>query len=267
MRYRYITGKDYSHRKEWFSERLALLAETFAIDICAYVIMSNHFHGVLKINAPVAQSWSDKKVTQQWEKLFKLPVLVERFLAGDCKSDAELDKARETIQVFRERLMDISWFMRCLNEYIARKANAEDKCTGRFWEGRFKSQALLDEQALIACLTYVDLNPVRAGISDSLENSEFTSIKQRIDQIQSKSKTPESAPRKLADFIGSFRTKEGIPFALSDYDVYVYGYTSAMVAGSKRMALELTDWTGQVSEMINEALLKQKRQKFLSNWA
>ncbi len=59
------TGKDYSHRKEWFSERLALLAETFAINICAYVIMNNHFHGILKMNAPVAQSWTDKKVTQQ----------------------------------------------------------------------------------------------------------------------------------------------------------------------------------------------------------
>ena len=129
-----ITHKDYSHRKQWIEERLALLSDTFAIDVYAYSLMDNHMHSVLKINAPLAHIWSDEEVMRRWQKIFSIPVLVERYLNGECHSDAEQDKAMETIAEFRERLMNISWFMRCLNEYIARKANAEDNCTGRFWD-------------------------------------------------------------------------------------------------------------------------------------
>ena len=107
---------------------MALLSNTFAIDVCAYAILSNHSHTVLKINESLAQSWTDEQVIQRWEQLFSIPVLVERYLNGECHSDVERDKAQETIALFRDRLMDISWFMRCLNEHIARKANVEDNC-------------------------------------------------------------------------------------------------------------------------------------------
>jgi hypothetical protein len=115
------TGKDFSHRKQWIVERLALLSNTFAIDICAYSIMSNHFHGVLKINANLAQCWTDDEVVQRWQQLFSLPVLIDRYLSGQCHSYREQEKARETISTYRERLIDISWFMRCLNESIDAK--------------------------------------------------------------------------------------------------------------------------------------------------
>ena len=188
-----------------------------------WFVMSNHMHSVLNINAERCSQWTDEEVTQRWQRLFSLPVLVERYQSGQCHSPAELNKAQETIAVFRERLMDISWFMRCLNEYVARKANKEDKCTGHFWEGRFKSQALLNEQALLACMTYVDLNPIRADLCNSLDTSDHTSVKQRIEQISNRS--PETIVP-LAPFISSSQTETGIPFSLEDY-------------------LELTDWTGR----------------------
>ncbi|WP_445358870.1 hypothetical protein [Microbulbifer sp. ANSA005] len=102
--------------------------------------------------------------------------MAQRYLQGDAFDHGEVNRLKEFLSQWRERLMNISWFMHCLNESIARQANAEDNCTGRFWKGRFKSQALLDERALAACLAYVDLNPIRAGITKTPEESDYISI-------------------------------------------------------------------------------------------
>ena len=101
---------------------------------------------------------SEQESIERWERLFSLPVIVQRYLAKEPITQAEHDTVSELLTKWRVRLYDISWFMRCINEPIARQANKEDGCTGRYWEGRYKSQALLDEKALAACMTYVDLN-------------------------------------------------------------------------------------------------------------
>jgi hypothetical protein len=87
------------------------------------------------------------------------------------------DPAR--IATARKRLGHLSWFMKCLKEGIARRANAEDDCTGAFWEGRYTSVPLLDQHALLSCMAYVDLNPVRAGVADRPERSRHTSARLR----------------------------------------------------------------------------------------
>ena len=86
----------------------------------------------------------------------------------------------DAVAVRRGRLANLSWFMRALCEPIARRANREDGVTGRFFEGRFKSQAVLDEPATLACSMYVDLNPIRAGIAETPESSQYTAAFERI---------------------------------------------------------------------------------------
>jgi hypothetical protein len=121
------------------------LTGVFAIDVSAFDVMSNHYHLVLHIDRDRAVNWTDREVIDQWRLLFKGPIVIQRFIATPDLSNAELTEVNEIIAQWRERLHNISWFMQYLNQSIARMANREDQCTGRFWEGRFKSQALLDE--------------------------------------------------------------------------------------------------------------------------
>lgn len=209
-----VTGKSFEHRREWVKDKLLNLNQVFAINVCAYAVMSNHTHLVLCIDEEQANNWSSIEVVERWHQLFKGTLLTQQFLRGDIIAEYLQSTLTDTIETYRERLMDISWFMRLLNESIARKANIEDNCTGRFWEGRFKSQALLDEAALASCMAYVDLNPIRAGIATTPENSNYTSIAQRI-----KSATREDQPKSLLPFVGNPRKDmpKGLPFELLDY--------------------------------------------------
>ncbi len=178
------SGQDFEHRRGWIANRVKELANIFAIDVAAYAVMSNHYHVVVRIDSARAQAWSTEQVLRRWTQLFTGPLLVQRYLLSPgvraAMGQGELEKVQEMAETYRTRLADLSWYMRVLNESLARQANAEDDCTGRFWEGRFKSQALLDEQALLAAMAYVDLNPVRAGMADSLEASDYTSVQERL---------------------------------------------------------------------------------------
>ncbi|MEN8008651.1 MAG: transposase, partial [Candidatus Krumholzibacteriota bacterium] len=228
-----LTGRSFEHRRGWIEQRLLELSRTFAMEICAYAILSNHSHIVIYVDREMAHSWTLSEVIERWHALFSGITLSQRYLQGVGLCEAEMRKLEEVVETWRERLMSVSWFMRCLNEHIARLANAEDGCTGRFWEGRFKSQALLDESALAACLAYVDLNPIRAGMADTPEGSDYTSIQRRINDLKSstvdKGTTDEAPARELFPFVGNPRQEmpKGLPFALMDY-------------------LELVDWTGRI---------------------
>jgi REP element-mobilizing transposase RayT len=180
-----LSGRSFEHRQQWIENRIFALAESFAVSVFAYAIMSNHFHIVLRNDPQQAWRWSNREVAERWLALFPGSISNRDDPACFERATLALLGNAERLDVIRQRLGSISWFMRALNEPIARMANREDGCTGRFWEGRFKCQALLDEQAVLSCMAYVDLNPVRAGICDSLRSSEHTSVRHRLESTPS----------------------------------------------------------------------------------
>ncbi|MFA3791415.1 transposase [Aliiglaciecola sp. SL4] len=211
------SGKSYEHRRQWVEDRLLLLASVFCIDVCAYAVMSNHVHVVLHVNKIQALNLSDYDVIERWQKIHKPTELVQQFFTNQnwhTLPENQKEAVTNAISTYRKRLYDISWFMRELNEPIARQANQEDDCTGHFWEGRFKSQALLDEKALAACLVYVDLNPIRAQIATSPESSMHTSIKKRMDTFQKGYQPPSLMAFKQGP---SLKQQNQLPFTLVDY--------------------------------------------------
>lgn len=142
-----LTGKSFAHRRQWILARLKLLTETFVIDLCAYALMSNHHHLVVRMAPERVKSWTAREIVERWVGLFSGPDLVQRYLKHESLADPERANLDARIGQWASRLSDLSWFMRCLNAPIARQANSEDGCTGHFREGRFKSQALLDDTA------------------------------------------------------------------------------------------------------------------------
>jgi len=229
-----FSGKNFDHRRQWIEDRLIYLSQVFAVDLLAYAVMSNHYHVVIRINTEKAASWSDADIIERWGKIYSVP-------------DGDLPEER--IALWRSRLADLSWYMRCINEKLARRANREDQCKGRFWEGRFKSQALLDETALIKCMAYVDLNPIRANIAQTPESSKHTSIRSRISGTNAH----------LLPFSSDGDTRQpSVPMRYEDYLLLVDSTGRALRSGKRgaipeniapilhRLGMAPTDWVREM---------------------
>ena len=102
-----FSGQDFSHRKAWVIERLCELSEVFSISICAYAIMSNHYHLVLHVDRERTAAMSDVEVVERWQRLFSLPLLLQIFLKGDSQDDATKRVVDSLILELRSCLHDL----------------------------------------------------------------------------------------------------------------------------------------------------------------
>ena len=247
-----VTGTDYEHRRELIRERMEFLAAVMGIEVLGFAVMSNHFHCILRSRHDVVATWSDDDVARKWWMLCPArknkdgsPAEPTEFEVNSIRNDSTGLKDKRT------RLSSISWFMRFLSERVAKEANKQDECTGRFWEGRFKAQVLLDEAAILACMQYVDLNPIRAGIATKPETSDFTSAQERLADLKTAEdvSTPDAQDNRIEH---GERAGWIAPIPLEPKRQAVRAKKTGRRASSKGCRpmtlgdyLQLLDWTGR----------------------
>jgi len=180
VRRAFLCGEGFAHRKQWIEDRLQELVGLFAMDCAGFAVMDNHLHLLLRLDPQRGAGWTALEVAERWLRLFPLRGLDGNALPVSDPRLKELAAEAATVATLRTRLADLIWFMKCLKEPLARRANAEDQCTGAFWAARFRSVAILDEASLLATAAYIDLNPVAAGIAPTPEQSEHTSFRARL---------------------------------------------------------------------------------------
>jgi REP element-mobilizing transposase RayT len=184
VRQAFLLSQGQTDRKQWIDHRLQELAGIFAISVGGFSVLDNHLHLLVRLDPEAAKDWSDEDVVKRWGRLFpprdkaRQPLAISKdWIESRLRDFAWVARARE-------RLKSVSWFMKCLKEPLARLANRQDGTRGAFFEGRFKSVAILDEESLLATAAYIDLNPVAAGMVQVPESSPHTSINQRAKHVK-----------------------------------------------------------------------------------
>ena len=251
VRRAFLCGEGFEHRKQWIEDRLQELAGIFAVDCAGFAVLDNHVHVLLRLDVPRAEAWSAEEVARRCLVLFTLRGVDGHALAVSDARVQQLAGDADVVAELRHRLSDLSWIIKCLKEPLARLANKQDYCTGAFWQGRFSSVRLLDESALLACSMYVDLNPIRAGIADSPEESEHTSAYERI---IAREQNAQATSGVSVDGTGAASDRDGwmAPVPLSG-DPEPKSARNSSRRASNRGFLEMTldeylaalDWTGR----------------------
>jgi hypothetical protein len=203
VRRAFLLGEGENDRRVWIDNRLRELAEIFSISVAGFSVMDNHLHVLVRLDPQIAASWSDEEAVRRWGRLFpprdqsRQPLPVSNAWVEDRL------KHPEWAALARGRLQSLSWFMKCLKEPLSRLANREENVRGAFFEGRFKSVAVLDEEALLATCAYIDLNPVAAGIAEAPETSAHTSIKERVEHVEAQGRTEDLKAARNGSVAGS----------------------------------------------------------------
>ncbi len=184
------SGQEYHHRKQWIEEWFQSLTEVMAIELCAYAIMDNHTHSILRNRPDWLETMDDYEVATRLARLFPGYQCLNGLPAeADPERVQEILDDPAKLARRKEQLADISIFMGRWEEAVARRANKEEDRKGRFWEGRFYCQKLLDPASILAATIYVELNPLRANVVELPEYSQFTSLTNRLRLTQLMSNT------------------------------------------------------------------------------
>ena len=214
-----ITGENTADRKGWIETHLEHVARAFCIDVCKYALMDNHYHLLLHINMRKAKKLPMAEVIYRWHMMFEGDDLSHRYIKKEKLTGKERRQLERLVKKWRKRLWNISWFMRCFNQYVSYRCNSESGNKGTFWQSRYKIKGLFSYAAILACCIYIDLNPVRAGLALTPETSDYTSFKKRLDALH----LPGSVS---ADWLYPFRKdsthaqkqqKDCLPFTMKEY--------------------------------------------------
>ena len=130
----------------------------------------------MRLDSEVANGWSDEEVVRRWGRRSPPRDKSRQTLPVSNDWVHSRLKDAEWVAKTRARLQSLSWFMKCLKEPLSRLANRQHKTRGAFFEQRFKSGGVLDEEALLTICADIDLNPVAAGIVEVPEASPHTSV-------------------------------------------------------------------------------------------
>ncbi len=145
------------------------LSSVFFVEVFGFCIMGNHFHLLCRMLSP--EDFSDEEVTRR----------VKRYYGdnyGDRRGIGNLPP--EKIFYWRNRLSELSRYVQEIKQRFSRWFNKRHQRKGYFWGDRFKSVIIERGEALLNCLAYIDLNPVRAGLVERPEDYRWCSLAYHI---------------------------------------------------------------------------------------
>ncbi|MCA9132300.1 MAG: hypothetical protein KDA45_04070 [Planctomycetales bacterium] len=194
-------------RKAWLEQRIEELTGIFAISVAGYAILDNHLHALLRVDEN--KHWSAEEVVRRWFQLYpprgkgrKLVPITDELVAKQARDE-------KWVATRRKRLQTLGWFHKLLKEPLSRMVNKAEDCSGSVFEGRYKSIAVIGEEALLSVNVYIDLNPLAAGLAATPEECPYTSLKQRVEHAKCAGRTDDLSVAMLGSVAAS-QAAEGL---------------------------------------------------------
>ena len=190
------TGEDFSYRQGWLVDKMNQLFAHLCVELLSYGVLSNHYHINVRTRPDIAAALTDRQVAERWlNSLSGRPDKDGNFKPPSENAIEMLMANKEKLETCRTQLSDCSHLMKQLNQYMAQRANYEDGRRGSFWGGRYGSTRLVDDEALLACTVYIDLNRIRAWLDKPFKQHDSTALGHRITELLREQYAEDQAQR------------------------------------------------------------------------